>query len=178
MNGLSREGRPEFESKEDHCLCDSTRLLAAIESQKKSDMDHQSFRFLRSITPSQSADSHLSKKNGFSLIEVLIALILFAVGVLAIGAMQIGSIKGNSFSQEVTQATVLSQEKLEELRKMDFDDSNLSVGHHDEGVLSGSGFSRSYDVANTSPTLKTVMVTVRWTEEMEHSVSLSTMKAR
>jgi hypothetical protein len=53
--------------------------------------------------------------------------------------MQIGSIKGNSFSQEVTQATVLSQEKLEELRKMDFDDSNLSVGHHDEGVLSGSG---------------------------------------
>jgi len=144
----------------------------------RENMDHRSFRFLRLITASQSAGSPLSNKNGFSLIEVLIALVLFAVGVLGIGAMQIGSIKGNSFSQEVTQATVLSQEKLEELRKMDFDDSNLSVGHHDEGVLSGSGFSRSYDVGNTSATLRAVTVTVRWTEDIDHSVSLSTLKAR
>jgi len=141
-------------------------------------MNHRAFRFLKLVTPSRSAGSLISKKNGFSLIEVLIALVLFAVGILGVGAMQIGSIKGNSFSQEVTQATVLSQEKLEELRKMDFDDSNLSSGHHDEGVLSGSGFSRSYDVANISATLKAVTVTVKWTEEMEHSVSLSTMKAR
>jgi len=145
---------------------------------KENTMGHQSFRFLSFVTPSRSPGSSLSNKNGFSLIEVLIALVLFAVGVLGIGAMQIGSIKGNSFSQEVTQATVLSQEKLEELRKMDFDDSNLSVGHHDEGVLSGSGFSRSYDVGNTSPTLRAVTVTVRWTEDIDHSVSLSTLKAR
>ena len=141
-------------------------------------MDHRSFRVLRFITISQSEGNVLSTKNGFSLIEVLIALVLFAVGMLGVGAMQIGSIKGNSFSQEVTQATVLSQERLEELRKMDFDDSNLSNGHHDEGVLSGSEFSRSYDVESTSTTLKAVTVTVQWTEEIDHSVSLSTLKAR
>ena len=133
---------------------------------------------MRLITATQSVGSVLSRKNGFSLIEVLIALVLFAVGMLGVGAMQIGSIKGNSFSQEVTQATVLSQERLEELRKMDFDDSNLSNGHHDEGVLSGSEFSRSYDVESTSTTLKAVTVTVQWTEEIDHSVSLSTLKAR
>ncbi len=141
-------------------------------------MDHQSFKFLRSIIASQTVGNLLSRKNGFSLIEVLIALVLFAVGMLGVGAMQIGSIKGNSFSQEVTQATVLSQEKLEELKKMSFDDTNLSNGHHDEGVLSGSEFFRSYDVENTSTTLKAVTVTVQWTEEIDHSISLSTMKAR
>jgi len=141
-------------------------------------MDHESFKFLRFARPSQSAGSLVSKKNGFSLIEVLIALVLFAVGVLGIGAMQIGSIKGNSFSQEVTQATVLSQEKLEELTRMDFDDSSLSNGDHGEGLLNGSRFSRSYHVEDTSTSLKAVTVTVRWTEDIEHSVSLSTMKAR
>ena len=141
-------------------------------------MKHRFFRFLKLTTASQSAATVLSSKKGFSLLEILIALVLFAVGMLAIGGMQIGSIKGNSFSQEVTQATVLSQDKLEELRKMDFDDSNLSSGHHDEGVLSGTGFSRTYYVTDTSPTLKAVTVTVTWTEEIDHSVSLSTMKAR
>ena len=141
-------------------------------------MKHRSFRFLRLITARQSVGNVLSRENGFSLLEVLIALLLSAVGILAIGGLQIGSIKGNSFSQEVTQATVLSQEKLEELRKMGFDDSGLSSGHHDEGLLSDSRFSRSYEVEPISLTLKAVRVTVSWTEDIDHSVSLSTLKAR
>ena len=141
-------------------------------------MDYQYVKFLRVISASPSVGDALSRKNGFSLIEAMIALVLFAVGMLAVGAMQIDSIKGNSFSQGLTQATVLSQQKLEELKNMPFDDSNLSSGHHDEGVLSGSEFSRSYDVESTSATLKFVTVTVAWTEKVGHSVSLSTMKAR
>ena len=119
-----------------------------------------------------------SKRNGFSLIEVLIALVMLAVGLLAIGGMQIVSIKGNSFSQKMTQATVLTQDKLEELKKLPFADSNLSSGRHDEGVLGGSGFSRSYDVESVSATLKAVTVSVRWTEKTDHSVAISTMKAK
>ncbi len=120
----------------------------------------------------------ISKRNGFSLIEVLIALVILAVGMLALGGMQVVSIKGNSFSQKMTQATVLTQNKLEELRKLPFADSSLSIGRHDEGVLSGSRFSRAYDVEGISTTLKAVTVTVQWTEEMDHSISLSTMKAK
>ncbi len=140
-------------------------------------MGHRSFMILSSET-SRSAGSVPPGKKGFSLIEVLIALVILAVGILAMGKLQIGSIKGNSFSQEVTQATVLAQTKLEGLRKMPFDDSNLSDGHHDEGALGGSGFSRSYDVQSTSATLKALTVTVQWTDKIDHSISLSTMKAR
>jgi type IV pilus assembly protein PilV len=143
----------------------------------RNDMAHRSLKFLK-LTTTQFVGSVLSMEKGFSLIEVMIALLLFAVGILAIGGIQIGSIRGNSFSQEVTQATVFSQEKLEELRKMPFDDSNLGIGHHNEGVLSDSRFSRSYDVESTSATLKAVTVTVSWTEDIDHSVSLSTLKAR
>ena len=155
-------------------------MVSSIESTRGSrkDLDYQYVKLLRVISASPSVGDALSRKNGFSLIEAMIALVLFAVGMLAVGAMQIDSIKGNSFSQGLTQATVLSQQKLEELQNMPFDDSNLSSGHHDEGVLSGSEFSRSYDVESTSTTLKAVTVTVQWTEEIDHSVSLSTLKAR
>ncbi len=120
----------------------------------------------------------LSKRNGFSLIEVLITLVILAVGLLALGGMQIFSIRGNAFSQRVTQATVLAQDKLEVLRRLPFEDSSLSSGSHDEGVLSGSGFSRSYNVESISTTLKAVTVTVQWREEIDHSIFLSTMKAK
>ena len=155
-------------------------MVSSIESTQGSrkDLDYQYVKLLRVISASPSVGDALSRKNGFSLIEAMIALVLFAVGMLAVGAMQIDSIKGNSFSQGLTQATVLSQQKLEELKNMPFDDSNISSGHHDEGVLSGSEFSRSYDVESTSTTLKAVTVTVQWTEEIDHSVSLSTLKAR
>ncbi len=120
----------------------------------------------------------LSRGNGFSLIEVLIALVILAVGLLAFERMQIGSIRGNAFSQKVTQATVLAQDKLEGLRRLPFADSNLSSGRHDEGVVSDPGFSRAYDVEDISTTLKAVTVTVQWREEIDHSISLSTMKAK
>lgn len=140
-------------------------------------MDHRFYKFAKYLK-SQSVKTAISQRNGFSLIEVLIALVLLAVGMLAMGGMQIVSIKGNAFSQKMTQATVLTQNKLEELRKLPFEDSSLSIGRHDEGVVSSSKFSRSYDVEGISTTLKAVTVTVQWTEEIDHSISLSTMKAK
>ena len=141
-------------------------------------MDYRSCKFPKLITAPQSLRSLFSRKSGFSLIEVLIALVLFAVGMLGLGGMQLISIRGNAFSQKITQATVLTQNKLEELKRLPFVDSSLSIGRHDEGTLGSSTFSRSYDVEDVSTTLKAVTVTVRWTEEIDHSISLSTMKAK
>ena len=43
------------------------------------------------------------KNDGFTLIEVLIALTIFAVGLLAVAGMQIIGIKGNSTAKSVTE---------------------------------------------------------------------------
>ena len=117
-------------------------------------------------------------KNGFSLIEVLIGLVILAIGLLAIGGMQIISIKGGFFSNNVTKATVLAQSKLEELKRSAYNDANLSNGEHNEGTISGSIFSRRSNVEDTSSTLKTITVTVQWVDKGEHNISLSTMRAK
>jgi type IV pilus modification protein PilV len=78
----------------------------------------------------------LSKKNmGFSLIEVMIAMVIFSIGILAVGSMQLSSSKNNTTGNITTQATMLARQKIEELRVVqDLNDivfSNDEVGPYE-----------------------------------------------
>jgi len=49
-------------------------------------------------------------------VEVLVAILLLTVGLLALAKMQTQAVASNSFGNQLTQATFLAQDKLEELR--------------------------------------------------------------
>ena len=68
----------------------------------------------------------ITNKQGFTLIEVLIALTILSIGVLAVAAMQIGAIKGNTSACGLTEASALAQDKLEELLGVNYDDPAIS----------------------------------------------------
>jgi len=53
------------------------------------------------------------KKEGFTLVEVLIGLILLAVDLLAIVNLQVTSVRGKFFNKNLIQATYIAQEGLE-----------------------------------------------------------------
>ena len=118
-------------------------------------------------------------KKGFSLLELLIVLVILSVGLLGAAEMQVASISGNAFSSNVTVATGLAQNKIEELKKLPNSDATLSAGDHYEGTLPGTPiFSRSYNVNDLSAEVKQVTVSVRWTDKAQHTITLSTMKAK
>ena len=48
--------------------------------------------------------------------EVMVAILLLTVGLLALAKMQTYAVASNSFGNQLTQATFLAQDKLEELR--------------------------------------------------------------
>ena len=119
------------------------------------------------------------KPKGFTLIEVAAGLIILAIGLLAIAAMQITSTTGGYFSSHLTQATFFAQDKLEYLKNLSYSDSNLSSGQHNEGILPGTIFSRQYHIVEDAGNpMKTITVTVLWTDRGNHSLSLSTMRAK
>jgi type IV pilus assembly protein PilV len=71
-------------------------------------------------------------ETGFTLLEVIIAISLLAVGMLAVASMQVSAITGNAHANRITEATTLAQDKLEELMALPYTDADLSQGQHDD----------------------------------------------
>ena len=125
--------------------------------------------------------SRIFEKKGFTLAEVLVSLVILAVGILAIAGMQIISIKGTSFSRYLTRASVLAQDSLESLKSLPITDENFVPGPHSEPDYDDPDigtFRRRYRAAKNSDYV-TIQYTVEWEEKgMSHSVSFSTIKSR
>jgi len=124
-------------------------------------------------------------QKGFSLLEILIGLVILAIGILAITGMQITSMRGNFFSDNIMQASILGQDRLEELRAIPLDQNPnaFSIGTHDDGLIPirGTNFSRVYIVeGHPSPNLpdsRVIRIIVSWRDTSDHSVSFSTVKS-
>ncbi len=118
-------------------------------------------------------------KKGFTLIEVLIGLIILAIGILAVAGMQITSIRGSSFSNNLTQASVLAQDRLEFLKSLSLNDAQLNTGTYNDLPDIGI-FKRSYQTnRNPNPNFVTITYTVSWLEKgVTHTVSFRTIKGR
>jgi len=55
-------------------------------------------------------------KKGIALLEVLVAMIVLAFGVLSLAPMIVISMYGNSYSNQVTVADAIAQDRLEEIK--------------------------------------------------------------
>ncbi|MDM8556036.1 prepilin-type N-terminal cleavage/methylation domain-containing protein [Desulfococcaceae bacterium HSG7] len=56
------------------------------------------------------------KEQGFTLIEVIIAMGILAVGLLAMASMQVMAIKTNGKANRITEATTVAMDNLEQIR--------------------------------------------------------------
>jgi len=63
--------------------------------------------------------------NGFTLIEVLIAMTVFSIGILGLMALQIISIRGTTLSDTATVAGTIAQMYMENIINADFNASGL-----------------------------------------------------
>lgn len=121
----------------------------------------------------------IREPKGFTLIEVGAGLIILAIGILGIATMQIIATKSGYFSSNVTQATFFAQERLEYLKNLPYNDSNLSSGQHNEGTISETIFSRQCNIVeDTGNPMKTITVTVQWVDRRNHSISISTIRSK
>jgi prepilin-type N-terminal cleavage/methylation domain-containing protein len=133
---------------------------------------------------------------GFTLIEVLVAIVILVFGLLAVGSMQIAAIRGNFMGGNTSIALSLASEKMEDLLNKDFNHADLddsvtgnnanlssttSVDHQEtiseEGVVGAGGFYRRiWNVGDqATPTTKNIMVIVAW-ENNRHRVSIASLK--
>jgi prepilin-type N-terminal cleavage/methylation domain-containing protein len=64
-------------------------------------------------------------QSGFTLIEVLLAIVIFSFGILALASMQMTSLQGDDRANIGSEATTIAGDKLEELMTMAYADPAL-----------------------------------------------------
>lgn len=113
-------------------------------------------------------DSVIRKKNrqdGFTLVEVLMAVAILSFGLLAVASMQITAIRGNSTSMDVTEAMDAVQDRVEKLLAVNIGHDDLSsLGSHSETYM--DKYQVEWTVQDNTPIInvKTITVTVTWTD--------------
>lgn len=63
-----------------------------------------------------------SNENGFTLIEVLIAMVIFSIGILGVVKMQISAIQGNATAMKITEKYFLASNQIETLMSLPYDE--------------------------------------------------------
>ena len=124
------------------------------------------------------------RSKGYTLLEVLVALVISSIGLLGLAQLQIVATRSNSFSNYITTGITLAKDQLEAFRNFQHDDPQLVAGNHiDPGnpftSQAGISYNRRWTVAVDAATnLKTITITVAWPAASEsHSLQFTTVKA-
>ncbi|MBW2605198.1 MAG: prepilin-type N-terminal cleavage/methylation domain-containing protein [Deltaproteobacteria bacterium] len=121
------------------------------------------------ITYTETQTGKLKKEEGFTLIEILIALTIFAVGLLAVAAMQTSAIKVNSTAGKLTNLSTLGMDKIEELSALPYSDPFLdSAGNPHQEVM--GDYTISWNVVDNNPVTNTMNITVTVTGRGKRAV--------
>jgi prepilin-type N-terminal cleavage/methylation domain-containing protein len=108
---------------------------------------------------------HLLLKNntGRTMIEVLIAMAIFAIGFIVVGSMVLSTTRNNTTGNLLTTATMLAREKIEYLKTLPIQQMQTQCSEDLEAEHLGKTFKCACDVsASFSNTTKIIQVTVSW----------------
>ncbi len=112
----------------------------------------------------------IKNDNGFSLIELLIAICVMALGMLAAASMQYSAVRNNTTGNTATQANMLAKATLEMLKSQDIESTTLAVGDYvDPAPVDASGnpggiYNRTWQITPLGTSTRRISVTVAWTK--------------
>jgi prepilin-type N-terminal cleavage/methylation domain-containing protein len=147
--------------------------------------------------PPATAKSRAGRQAGFTLLEVLIALVILSIGVLGYIAVQFQSVSSRAFAKTLHRAMTTGITNLEELRTIDFAQMAGTGVEYFDRITGDPATSTDYDEGkaykaewtvgdwgsvSSNPNcfineLKSIQVVVRWKEKgMDYSSAFFTIE--
>jgi type IV pilus assembly protein PilV len=108
------------------------------------------------------------KSDGFSLIEILIALVILSISLLALAGLMATTSRNTSFGGHITEAATFAQDRLEEFRTVrpqapPAGDIPEGAGQDQRTGATGIIYSRNWNVV-TNGNVRTITITISWTD--------------
>ena len=124
-------------------------------------------------------------ERGFTLVEVVMTMVVLSVGLLSLAPLMLAVVRGNRFAQDMTLATSLAEDRLEEILhdpnfsriiKINFPDE--AQGQIRQGDPKYTKFARSVAIVDSTDALgrcamKNVTVRVSWTGLASKTLSVT-----
>jgi len=111
---------------------------------------------------------HLKMNNkGFTLVELMVALVVFAIGILAVGQLQVTSIRYNAHAQRMSEATMLAQGQMDSMLACAYVDASVGTVSYDTSnptyTITTKVTEDSEDLSVPIAAIKQINVEVTWT---------------
>ena len=125
----------------------------------------------------------LGSQKGITLLEVMVSMVILAFGILGLAPLIVVSMYGNSYSNEVTSANAVAQERIEQLKEV-ASFSPLPWQQVSTGVHGKFARATIVDDSTTDGSIPAgvyrITVNVSWTDQkgLSRTVSYYTYKAK
>ena len=117
-------------------------------------------------------------QGGFTLIEVMVALLIFTFGILSVLGMQVTSIQGNADAQNISEAANFGANRAEIIMSSPY--SNVTNGSETKGAkyqLNWTVSTNNNPISKTNK-IKTVTLTIQWSDRGNpHQMTYNLTKA-
>jgi len=100
-----------------------------------------------------------TKDNGFTIIEVMVVIGIFAIGIMAVASMQVSAFQGNRSAMLRTNAITLAAERMENLVSQ-----NYALISADGETVDNLDIKWTVSENTPLPDTKTIAVTVTWND--------------
>ena len=127
-------------------------------------------------------------EEGFTIIEVLMAICIFAIGMLAVATMQYSAIRVNSSANLLTERTNYAMDQMEKLMSLPYTTTQVAPGLQDINAAVGvptsfgpfnpiPGVTVTYTVDANNPSTNSIRIVVRATQGGK-TTQLETIKSQ
>lgn len=126
-------------------------------------------RLIKSSRFEEDTMRRIRNARGFSIVELLVAITIIAIGVLAVAGLMPLARRSTIQSGDVTRAIEYAQQKMEELKNLEYDE--VTSGSDSTGI-----FRRSWIVDEDIPMedMKRITTKVTWITGSQDTVELVT----
>lgn len=123
---------------------------------------------------------------GFTLVEVLVAIVLLTVSMVGSSRMLLGSLNATATNKNITMAAALAEDRLATIRRVGYTGALTMAGTEDYGNISYrsntiryANYRRVTTVADNTPAanMRTITVTLFWANN-RHSYPVTAILAQ